>query len=307
MILVFGSVNVDMVVPVTSLPRPGETVLGPGYSLYPGGKGANQALAAARAGATVRMVGRVGQDAFADLALSELTAAGVDLRGVARDPQPTGCALVCVDRGGQNLIVVAAGANGRTVQSQVADELLGPETLLLLQMEVPAAENWALVERARARGARILCNAAPAGPIPRRTLANFDWLVVNATEAEAVAARLGLPAAGPREAGRAIAERTGTTAVVTLGAAGAVAYSRAVAWRAGALKIKPTDTTAAGDAFVGAFAAAVDAGLDLPAALHRASVAGGLACLTAGAQPSLPYRAAIDRYLRELPPPEPLR
>ncbi len=304
MILVFGSINIDMVVPVANLPRAGETVLGPSYRLVPGGKGANQALAAARAGSRVRLFGRVGRDGFADLALAELKRADVDLGGVARDELPTGCALIPVERSGQNLIIVASGANTATVESQVPDDLLGEGTVAVLQMEVPAAESWALAERARKRGARILLNAAPAGPIPEKVLAQLDWLVVNEHEAITVAGRLGLAHDDPRSAGRAIATTCGTTAIVTLGGTGALAFGPGGAWRIGAMRLKPVDTTAAGDAFVGAFAAAMDAGESLPAALHRASVAGGLACLAEGAQPSLPTKAAIEAHLAELAPPQ---
>ncbi|WP_119459318.1 ribokinase [Rhodospirillaceae bacterium SYSU D60014] len=303
MILVFGSINIDLVIPVETLPRPGETVLGPGYRLVPGGKGANQALAARRAGGDVRMIGRVGRDSFADLALADLTAAGVDLRDVERDDQPTGCALVCVDRQGDNLIVVASGANRAVAAPQVGDALLEAKTLLLLQMEIPAAENWSLVRRARACGARILLNAAPAGPIPKDALAALDWLVMNEGEAVTVAKGLGLSAQDPRTAARALAAAGGIATVVTLGKAGTIAFHGEEAWRVGALPVDCVDSTGAGDAFVGAFAAAVESGADLPAALHRASVAGGLACLAQGAQPSLPDDAEITRYLPELAPP----
>ena len=303
MILIFGSINIDLVIPVETLPRPGETVLGPGYRLVPGGKGANQALAARRAGGDVRMIGRVGRDSFADLALADLTAAGVDLRGVERVDQPTGCALVCVDRRGDNLIVVASGANRAVAAEQVGDALLGPKTLLVLQMEVPAAENWSLVRRARARGARILLNAAPAGPIARETLSALDWLVLNEGEARAVAESLDLPAHDPQTAARTLAAAGGITTIVTLGHAGAVAFQGEEAWRVGALAVDCVDSTGAGDAFVGAFAAALEAGMNLPEALHRASVAGGLACLVQGAQPSLPDDAAITRHMPTLASP----
>jgi ribokinase len=302
MIVVFGSINIDLVVPVERLPRPGETVLGPHYTLVPGGKGANQALAAARAGGRVRMIGRVGRDGFADLALAELKAAGIDLSTVERDALPTGCALIPVDRAGGNLIIVASGANSAAAECQVADALLGADTLVMLQMEVPLAENWRLVERAKHAGARVMLNCAPAAPVPRATLAALDWLVVNETEAELLARDLSLPAADPRSAGAAIAKAVGTTVIVTLGGEGAIAFSGADAWSIGPLPITPVDTTAAGDAFVGAFAAAIDAGADLPTALHRASTAGGLACTMAGAQPSLPTKAAIESRLRDLPP-----
>jgi ribokinase len=303
MIVVFGSINIDLVVPVDRLPRPGETVLGPRYTLVPGGKGANQALAAARAGADVRMIGRVGRDGFADLALAELKAAGVDLSAVERDPLPTGCALIPVDKQGGNLIIVAAGANSAAAQGQVSDALLRPDTLIMLQMEVPHAQNWRLAERAKANGARVLLNCAPAADVPSAILSALDWLIVNESEAELLARSLSLPAAEPRSAARAISGATGTTVIVTLGGEGAVAFSSGEAWSVGALPIEPVDTTAAGDAFVGAFAAAIDGGADLPAALHGASIAGGLACTVAGAQPSLPAKAAIEYRLRDHPPP----
>ena len=302
MIVVFGSINIDLVVPVERLPRPGETVLGPHYTLVPGGKGANQALAAVRAGGQVRMIGRVGRDGFADLALAELKSSGIDLSAVERDALPTGCALIPVDRQGGNLIIVASGANMAAAERQVADALLGPQTVVMLQMEVPLAENWRLVERAKRRGARVVLNCAPAAPVPRAALAALDWLVVNESEVELLARDLALSAPDARSAGAAIAEAAGTTVIVTLGGDGAVAIAGADIWTIGTLPVTPVDTTAAGDAFVGAFAAAVDGGADLPAALHRASVAGGLACTIAGAQPSLPTRAAIEGRLHDLAP-----
>jgi ribokinase len=302
MILVFGSLNIDLVVRVKSLPAPGETVLGPSYDVVAGGKGANQALAAARAGAAVAMLGAVGKDAFSEIALAELAVAGVDLAGVARKGPRTGAAFITVDRKGENEIVVASGANLKARQSQVADAALGPETLVVLQMEVPVRENGALARRARARGARVLLNAAPAQPLPAEALAALDWLVANEIEIAVIAGAAGHGHEDPRAAGAALAAATGIAVVVTLGGQGAVAYAGGEAWQIGALPITPVDSTAAGDAFVGTLAAALDAGAALPAALRRASVAGALACLVAGAQPSLPTRAAVDARLRELAP-----
>ena len=296
MIVVFGSINIDLIVPVERLPRPGETVLGPGYTLIPGGKGANQALAATRAGSTVHMVGRVGRDGFSDLALAELKAAGTDLAAVQRDDLPTGCALIPVERSGQNLIIVAAGANRAVVASQVDDRLLSPQALVAFQMEVPADENWKLVRRAKSRGARVMLNCAPAAPVPRDIMSELDWLIVNETEAELVAQSLSLPSA------KDVAAATGVTVIVTLGEQGAIAYGPRESWRVGVLPIDPLDTVGAGDAFVGAFAASIDAGATLTTALHRASVAGSLACTVRGAQPSLPMKDVIDRRASELPP-----
>ena len=302
-IVVFGSLNVDLTVPVTHLPEPGETVLGPGYQMVPGGKGANQALAAARAGAKVAMVGRVGRDSFADVALSELGAGGVDISRVERDEQPTGCALICVDTKGQNQIVLATGANAAALERQVPEEWLTPESIVVMQMEVWPAQNWTLVARAASRGARVLLNAAPAGPIPGIALAALDWLIVNETEAVAVAAGLGLGRLEARAAAAAIAGAADITCIVTLGADGALAFEPKAAWQVKAMEISPIDTTAAGDAFVGAFAAATVGGASLPEALQMASVAGGLACLTRGAQSSLPLRGAIEGRRGNIPAP----
>jgi ribokinase len=305
-IVVFGSINVDMTIPVADLPGPGETVLGPSYQLVPGGKGANQALAAARAGAQVKMVGKTGRDSMADVALRELRRGGVDLQLTKPDDQPTGCAMICVDRAGRNMIVVASGANLSAIEHQVPDELLVPGSVVVLQMEVWPSQNWALVARAAARGARVLLNAAPAGPIPGIALAALDWLIVNEYEVVTVAAALGLGALPPRQAARVIARAADITVIATLGSAGAVAYGPEGDWEIGVLPIVPVDSTAAGDAFVGAFAAAIDAGSDLPTALTEASIAGGLACLQTGAQTSLPDRSAIRSRLGDLAPPRQL-
>ena len=307
MITVFGSINIDLVTPVARLPGPGETVVGRGYDVVPGGKGANQALAAARAGAAVRMVGCVGRDAFADPALALLAAGGVDLSAVRRCPAPTGCAMIAVDERGENQIVVAAGANLEAVAAQVEEGWLDGDATVVLQMEVPHAENWTLVGRAAARGARVVLNLAPAGAVPAEALAGIDVLVANEGEAAALARNLGAGQGGVLKAARGIAAGAGAAVVVTLGRDGAVGFTPAgEGWTVGALAIEATDTTAAGDAFVGALAAALDRGAGLSAALHRAAVAGGLACTRAGAQPSLPTAAEVDARLGDLEPARPV-
>ena len=302
MILVFGSINLDLVVEVEHLPRPGETVLGPGYRKVAGGKGANQALAARRTGAEVALAGAVGTDEFAGVALALLREDGVDLSLLRTDPDtPTGCAFICVDRRGENLIAVASGANRLARAAQVPDDRLGPGTTLLLQMEIPAEETFSIARRAHAAGAHTLLNVAPAAPIPIEALADLDWLLLNEGEAATVARGLGLAAAGPHETAGRIAEATDVGVVVTLGAEGAVAAVGAERWAVQALLVEPVDTTGAGDAFVGAFAAALDLGRPVEEALRFASAAGGLACLVLGAQPSLPRRDAIERALARLP------
>ncbi len=306
MIVVFGSLNADLIMAVKTLPRPGETVLCPRYRVAPGGKGANQAVAAARAGAKVRMFGLLGADEFGDLVLSALGAAGVDVGGVDRAEDPTGCAVVSVDAKGENQIVVASGANRKASAAQVPDTALGPGTTLVLQSEVPMEESAALISRARLAGARTILNAAPAGPVPEPALDQLDLLVVNEIEVEALCQGAGPALSEPEAAGRHLAERFGLSSVVTLGGGGARAFGPRGAWTVDALPITPVDTTGAGDAFVGVLAASLDAGDELPDALRRASVGAGLACLAEGAQTSLPDAAAIDRRMGDLAPARPL-
>jgi ribokinase len=286
-ILVFGAINIDVIVPVPTLPRPGETVLGGDYALLPGGKGANQALAARRAGAEVAMAGAVGEDGFAEAALELLRRDGVHLELVRRLPRPTGCAAIIVGDKGENLIAVAPGANGEAAAAVVPDDLLGPKTIALCQNEVPTAESAALLRRARSRGARTMLNLAPAGPMPSGLLADLDFLVVNETEAATLG---GDPAALAHELREGL--------VLTLGARGAIAYRRdGGRIEVSALAIDPVDTTGAGDTFVGVLAAGLDQGLALEPALRRASAAAGLACLARGAQTAMPDAGAIDAAL----------
>jgi ribokinase len=291
MIVVFGSVNIDVLVPVPHLPAVGETVLGTDYVIAPGGKGANQALAARRAGAAVTMVGAVGNDAFAETGLSLLRRDGADLSLIAAVERPTGCAVIMIDRAGENLISVASSANLAAAAAQVPDRLLAPRTTVVLQREVPDTENAAVIRRARERGARIVLNLAPAGPIAPARLEDIDLLVANDGEA----ATLG---GDPRR----IARRLRHGLVVTRGAAGSIAYlAEGGEIAVPALPIEPVDTTGAGDNFVGVLAAGLDQGLALEPALRRASAAAALACLAVGAQAAMPDRAAIDAAAARLP------
>jgi ribokinase len=294
-ILVFGSINVDLLVPVPLLPRPGETVLGGDYALLPGGKGANQALAACRAGASVMMAGAVGNDAFAALALETLRRDGVDLSLVRRVERPTGVAAIMIgakgEHRGENMIAVAPGANREAAASGVPDAVLGPATLLVCQMEVPAAQNWALIRRTRAAGGRTVLNLAPAAPIDPALFAAIDVLVANQGETEALGA-------DPATLGRRLRQAL----VVTCGGAGSTAFlADGGRIDTPALAIEPVDTTGAGDTFVGVLAAGLDRHLALPVALRHASAAAGLACLARGAQSAMPDRAAIEAAVERLP------
>lgn len=298
MILVFGSLNIDLVFPVGALPAPGETVLTESYLTVPGGKGANQALAAARAlgrESGVLMAGCVGSDAFGSLATAALRESAVDVALVATSKRPTGCASIAVERSGQNAITVASGANIDARHDRVPDDLLGPETVLVLQHEVPVAENLALARRARQRGARVILNAAPARPLPADKWNGLvDILVVNETELAMLAGT------GPKAA-HELSASLEAAVVATLGSDGAILVTETDSYRIGALPVaKVVDTTAAGDSFVGAFAAALHRGSDLSSALRWASVAGGLACTRLGAQTSIPTREEIEAHLPKL-------
>lgn len=301
----FGSINVDLVFRAPKLPRPGETVLSPSYRVAAGGKGLNQAVAAGRAApeTPVRMIGKVGPDGFAEVALADLREAGVDVTGISAGQALTGCAAICVDDAGENQILVASGANLEARADQVEGDLLGPESVLVLQMEVPHEENWALIERAHERGARTVLNLAPAAPAPEEALRKLDVIVLNAIEAAMLAQHVGVVTDSPEAMARALAERHDLVAIISLGADGALAADASGTWKVGTLAITPVDTVGAGDAFVGALAAALVADHALPEALRFASVAAGLACLTEGAAPAMPSRKDIDAHLSALAPP----
>jgi len=290
MILTFGSINVDLIVPVQNLPQPGETVLGTDYSLLPGGKGANQALAARRAGSEVLLAGAVGSDQFAGVALNLLRRAGVDVHLVRVVELPTGCAAIMVSDTGENAIAVAPGANASVHANQIPDELLDAKTVLIAQMEVPPAESEMLIRRVRKRGGRCLLNLAPALQFDLGLLPEIDLLVANEHEA----ANLGPDLA---RVGRALRQAL----IVTRGARGAAAFlADGSSLDVPALAVAPVDTTGAGDAFTGVLGASIDQGFSLAEALSRASVAGALTCLAYGAQSALPDKAAIDRALSSL-------
>jgi ribokinase len=291
MILVFGSINVDLVVPVPCLPRPGETVLGGDYLLLPGGKGANQAVAARRAGAEVVMAGAAGHDGFAATALDPLRRAGIDTRLVRAVEAPTGCAAIMVSASGENIIAVASGANTAVRNDQVPDALLGPGLVLVAQMEVPTAETAAMIRRVRGAGGYVLLNLAPARTIAAAVLRDIDLIVANEQEA----ATLGVD---PMQ----IAGMLRQALVVTRGAAGAIAYfNQGDRLSVPALPVVPVDTTGAGDTFVGVLAAALDLGVPLETGLSRASAAAGLACLAHGAQSAMPDATAINDAVARLP------
>lgn len=295
MILVFGSLNADLVFSVPRLPRGGETILTAHYAVGAGGKGANQAAAAARSGAATRMAGCVGRDQFGELLVESLADAGVSTEGIRHVDAATGCAAIGVDPSGENQIMVAGGANLLARAEMVEDSWLTPPTTLLLQMEVEAEQNWRLARRAKAQGARVVLNLAPAAELPDDAARFVDVLVVNEVEAEFLAGYTG-KAGDPEGLAHAIAGRWSPCCVLTLGGKGALAVSPDGCWIAEALPITPVDTTGAGDTFCGVLAGALDDGKGMAEALRRASVAGALSCLKAGARAGMPTRQEIDAH-----------
>ncbi|WP_159946168.1 ribokinase [Rhizobium sp. 18065] len=290
MITVFGSINMDLVANTPRLPKPGETVTGTGFATAAGGKGANQALAARRAGATVRMVGAVGKDEFAEPALDLLDKAGTDLSGVRRETGPTGTALILVGGDGENMIAVVPGANGLVdiAQAEAAVAALSSTDLLMLQLEVPADAVEAALKAAKALGVRTVLNTAPLTPEAAALAALADIVIANETEFELLTGTSELTSDAREALMLDMHGKTQQTLIVTLGGDGVVAaHEGALHWAKG-LKIEPIDTVGAGDTFCGYLAASLDQGLDFEHALRRAAVAGSLACLKPGAQPSIP-------------------
>ncbi len=289
MIVVFGSINADLIFSLAELPGPGQTLLAQGMRMEAGGKGANQAVAAALDGASVAMVGAVGKDGLADAALSGLISARVDLSRVVRLPAPTGCATVCTDSHGRNQIVVALGANAAARAAQAEDALLGQGVTLLTQMEADPDETAALIRRAHARGVRTVHNLAPAAALDRAVLALLDVLVVNEHEAEWLADDIGSSGADAA----ALSAVLGNTVIRTMGGAGVEWDGSAGRGYLPATDVVVRDSTAAGDCFVGVLAASLDRGATLAAAIERANRAAGLACTREGSQRSLPDATMI--------------
>jgi ribokinase len=305
-IAVVGSINMDVVNRVDRHPLPGETVSGLETAYIPGGKGANQAVAAARAGAQVLMIGAVGQDPFGGPLVEALGKAGVDTAGVLEKEGTSGMAFITVDAHGENNIILSSGANGRLSVEDMEAGLIGAAAGdvgvgldgVLLQNEIPWETTSAAVRRARALGATVYLNPAPARKVEDEVLALVDVLVVNETEAAAISgmkvdSRENAEAAAEWLLGRGVRE-----VIVTLGAAGVV-YASKEGERVSvpAFRVEAVDTTAAGDTFIGAYAAARNRGDSVQEALRWANAAAAIAVTRPGAQSSIPYADEVYRWL----------
>lgn len=303
LITVVGSLNTDLVIRAPHLPAPGETVTGGEFATFPGGKGANQAVAAARLGARVAMVGCVGGDDFGRRLIDGLRLDGVDVTHVrADDGGASGTALITVDPGGQNTIVVAPGANWRLTPDDVAraGSLIEESAVLLLQLEVPMETGLAAARLASAHGVRVVLDPAPApgGPLPPDLIKLVDVINPNETEARALT---GVSVADEQKAGRAagsLLAQGARAVVIKLGSRGAFVHDGGSTGMVPGIRVDAVDATAAGDAFAGALAVRLAEGYDLVAAVHFANAAGALSVTRRGAQPSMPHRSEVDAFAR---------
>ena len=302
-IVVFGSINMDLVSVVSRLPVAGETVAGRRFFTSPGGKGANQAVAAARLGARVRMVGRIGNDVFAPSLLAGLAKQGVDVSGVAKDPdRSSGIAVILLDADGENHIVLVPGANGACDDTQLREvekALEDDADALMLQLEIPLEVSLTAARAAKRRGVRLIWDPAPATEMPPEAYSSIDILTPNQTEAGLLT---GVPVTDVASAGKAsevLLDRGAAVVVVKLGDAGVYYAARGVCGHVPGFDVEVVDTVAAGDAFGGALAVALAEGGALEDALRYGAAAGALAVTRAGAQEAMPGREEIDRLLAQ--------
>ena len=307
MIIVFGSINQDINFSVDAMPSPGETVLCTApHTSSNGGKGANQALAAARLGGKVAFVGCIGEHDVGDKMLASLRREGVVTSGVAHHPKhPTGTAIIIHDKSGENEIIVSSGANLDARADQIPDEILTGGNVLLLQMEVELEQNWEILRRAHEKGLKTFVNAAPFAEIPDNVFGAIDYLIVNEIEAVQTARCLGLKDQEKNitAIAQTIAKDKDLICIVTLGQDGALAIQpNGHITKVPALPLdNVVDTTGAGDAFCGTFCAAIHAGFSLNDSMRKASVASGLACTKMGTQPSYAYSDEIKEKMEMLP------
>ncbi|MBP8259493.1 MAG: ribokinase [Verrucomicrobia bacterium] len=300
-IAVVGSSNTDIILRVRRLPRPGETVLGGALSIVAGGKGANQAVAAARAGGQVALVARVGCDSFGRAALAGFRRDRIEARRIARDrAQPSGVALICVAADGQNSIAVAPGANACLSPADIrrARAQLARADWILLQLEIPTETVAAALEAAAAARVPVILNPAPASPLAPVLLRQAAVLTPNETEAELLTGVRIRSESDASRAGRALLDLGVPVVLITMGTRGVWVGTRQMQQQAPAFRVRPVDTTAAGDVFNGALAVALAEGRPLLDAVRFAQAAAAISVTRPGAQPSAPRRREIVRLER---------
>jgi len=304
-VLVVGSSNTDLIVQSKRLPTAGQTVIGGALTRAPGGKGANQAVAAARAGADVHFIGKVGDDDFGKQTLSNLKTEGIRTRHLGTERgTPSGVALILIDEAGENLISVAPGANMELEATDLegAESAFRAASFALFQLENPLSTVRRGISVAHRHGCRVILNPAPAPErkLPAGLLKQVDVLTPNSSEAAALTGGPVGSVSAAYRAAEALREMGTGTVIITLGSKGAVVVSEAARYSVPALKVKPVDTVGAGDAFNGALACALAEGQPQEDAVRFAVAAGGLAVTRRGAQPAMPRRAEILKALKRL-------
>jgi ribokinase len=298
-ILVIGSLNVDLVVRAPRFPAPGETIHGEDLVTFPGGKGANQAVAVARLGARVSMVGRVGNDTFGATLIDNLKQNHVNVKQIISDEvTPTGAAVIIVDSQGQNSIVLSPGANAKVIPNDIKPEAFANTSLLLVQFEIPIETVVHSANLAREKGLRILLNPAPAYTLPDELIVAADFILPNESELGLLTGRTLGDLTSIEAASRSLIARGARNIIVTLGANGALIVNKDGAKHIHAYKVKVVDTTAAGDAFVGGLAVGLSNGKSLEDAVKYACACGALAATKFGAQPSLPLTEDVEIFLK---------
>lgn len=300
-IVVIGSLNADLVVRAPRFPAPGETIQGEDLATIPGGKGANQAVAAARLGADVAMIGCVGADVFGSTLIENLKQNKVDIRHVRRDGSAaTGSAIIVVDRSGENSIVLSPGANGRIASHDIEPAALTGAKLLLLQLEIPLETVIYSARLAKEKRVAVILNPAPAHNVPDELLKLADYVVPNETELGLVAGKKITGRDSLEGAAQALVARGAKNVIVTLGEKGALIVNRRSRKYVPSFKVKPVDTTAAGDAFIGGIAVALLHRKSLKDAVEFACACGALATTHFGAQPSLPSAQEVKDFLQSV-------
>lgn len=298
-ILVVGSLNADLVVRVSRFPQPGETISGEDLQTIPGGKGANQAVAAARQGVSVAMLGRVGNDSFGPELIHNLKQNGVDTAHVQIDEaSSTGTATIVVNSEGQNYIILSPGSNGKVVATDTDPINFSEYKLLLLQHEIPMEAITSAARRAEESGLRVLLNPAPARPLSDELIARADFILPNETELSLLVDQPVNDIPSAEAAAKTLLERGAQTVIVTLGAKGALIVDHKATTHIPAFPIEAVDTTAAGDAFIGGFAARLLESASLQEAVRYGCACGALAATRFGAQPSLPTREETERFIK---------